>query len=80
MVGGLSALGAALYSIGIPKDSVIKYETALKADSFLVMAHGTAEEMARAKTLLDTVNPSRLDVHAGVKTVEPADQLVHAGG
>src|SRR5271157_2028711 len=43
MVGGLSALGAALYSIGVPKDSVIQYETALKADDFLVMAHGTAE-------------------------------------
>src|SRR5580692_4234926 len=31
IVGGLSALAAALYSIGIPKDSVIQYETALKA-------------------------------------------------
>src|SRR5271154_3517243 len=38
MLGGLSALGAALYSIGVPKDSVIQYETAVKADSFLVMA------------------------------------------
>lgn len=79
IVGGLSALGAALYSIGIPKDSVIKYETALKADNFLVMAHGTAEEMARAKTILSTANPSHLDVHAGAKAVEPADHLVHAG-
>ena len=67
MVGGLSALGAALYSIGIPKDSVIQYEAALKADSFLVMAHGTAAEMARAKAILGTVNSSRIDVHAGVK-------------
>ena len=65
MVGGLSALGAALYSIGVPKDSVLQYETALKADRFLVMAHGTAEEVARAKTILGTVNPLRLDVHAG---------------
>ena len=72
LVGGLSALGAALYSIGVPKDSVIQYETALKADSFLVMAHGTVEEMARAKTILGTVNPSQLDVHAGAKAVEPA--------
>ncbi len=63
MVGGLSALGAALYSIGIPKDSVLEYETAVKADSFLVMAHGTAEEIARAKVILATLNPSRLDVH-----------------
>jgi hypothetical protein len=26
--------------MGIPKDSVIQYETAVKADSFLVMAQG----------------------------------------
>ena len=32
VVGGLSALGAALTQIGIPKDQVIKYETALKVD------------------------------------------------
>src|SRR5271170_6150169 len=60
VVGGLSALGAALYGIGVPKDSVIEYETAVKADSFLVMAHGTAEEVARAKAILGTANPSRL--------------------
>jgi hypothetical protein len=72
IVGGLSALGAALYSIGIPKDSVIQYETALKADSFLVMAHGTNEEMTRAKTILGAANPSQLNVHVGAKAVEPA--------
>ena len=76
----LSALGAALYSIGIPKDSVIQYETALKADSFLVMAHGTAEEMARAKAILGTANPSRLDLHPGVTAAEPAGDLVHVDG
>jgi len=27
IVGGLSALGAGFYSIGIPKDSIFKYET-----------------------------------------------------
>ena len=79
-VGGLSALGAALYGIGIPKDSVIQYETAVKADGFLVTAHGTAEEIARAKAILATAEPSRLDVHAGLKTAEPADRLVPAGG
>jgi uncharacterized membrane protein len=67
IVGGLSALGAALYSVGIPKDSVLKYETAVKADSFLVMARGTPEEVARGKALLGAINPSRLDVYAGAK-------------
>jgi hypothetical protein len=61
--GGLSALGAALYSIGIPKDSIVIYERALTADEFLVMAHGPVEEMQRAKALLKTFNPSRVDQH-----------------
>jgi len=66
IVGGLSAIGAALVSIGIPKDSVIQYEAALKADNFLVMAHGTAEEMARAKATLADSEPSSLQVHTGL--------------
>jgi Heat induced stress protein YflT domain len=72
MVGGLGALGAALYSIGVPKDSVLQYETTLKTDRFLVMAHGPAGEVARAKTILGTVNPSSLEVYKGVKTASPA--------
>jgi hypothetical protein len=80
MVGGLSALGAALYGIGVPKDSVIQYETAVKADSFLVMAHGSAEEMTRAKAILGTAKPSRLDMHTGTAVLEPAGQLAHAAG
>jgi hypothetical protein len=71
LVGGLTAIGAALYSIGIPKDSILQYETELKADSFLVMARGTPEEIARAKEILHAINPSRLDVHAFVETAEP---------
>lgn len=73
VVGGLSALGAALYSIGVPKDSVLQYETAVKNDSFLVMARGMAEDIARAKTILNTANPSRLDVHSVAKAEEPAE-------
>ena len=79
VVGGLSALGAALYSIGIPKDSVIAYEAAVKADKFLVMAHGPAEEVERARALLKAFNPSRLDLHEGAETAAPASHLVHAG-
>jgi hypothetical protein len=61
VVGGLSALGAALYSIGIPKDSVIRYEAAIKADGFIVMVHGTAEEAARAKAILATADAASID-------------------
>jgi hypothetical protein len=75
VVGGVGAIGAALYSTGVPKDSVIQFETDLKADKFLVMAHGTADEMEHAKAILDTGNPSRLDVHSGMKTPELAEPI-----
>jgi len=78
VVGGLSALGAALYSIGVPKDSVIEYETALKADSLLLMVHGPAAEIDRAKTILAAMGPSRLDVHAAGKAAEVPGNPVHA--
>jgi hypothetical protein len=71
VVGGLSALGAALYSIGIPKDSIVHYQTAIEADGFLVMAHGTAEEMTHAKTILGTSNPASLNVHSAGDNARP---------
>ena len=63
VVGGLSALGAALFSIGIPKDSIIKYETALKADKFLVIAHGTSEQVKHAHRILDMAGASEAVIH-----------------
>ena len=67
VVGGLSALAAALYSIGIPKDSVVQYETALKSAKFLVIAHGTADEATKAKSILETTGAAQIDVHPGVR-------------
>lgn len=67
VVGGLGAIGGALFSIGIPKDSVIKYEEALKADGFLVVAHGPVEEMTRAKSILEALAHAGLDIHADAR-------------
>ncbi len=53
VVGGASALGAGLASKGIPRDSIAKYETAIKADKFLLLAHGTPEQVGRAKSILE---------------------------
>jgi hypothetical protein len=64
VVGGVSALGAGLYSIGIPKDSIVKYETALRTDKFLVIAHGTTAEVAKAKDIIEATNPAECTVHA----------------
>jgi hypothetical protein len=73
--GGLGALGAALVSMGIPKNSVINYEAAVKADSFLVMVDGSPQEVERAKTILEAAKPSRLDVHEKVRA--PAEHAAH---
>jgi uncharacterized membrane protein len=64
VVGGLSAVGAGLYSIGIPKDSIVQYESAIKSDKFLLLAHGTAEEVEKAKGIMRTARPVEVAVHA----------------
>ena len=63
VVGGLSAIGAGLYSIGIPKDSVVTYETAIKAGQYLVVAHGTAAEAAKARNVLSALKPTQVTDH-----------------
>ncbi len=65
VVGGVSALGAGLYSMGIPKDSIVKYEAALKTDQFLLIAHGTAAEVAKAKDIIETTHPVQCATHSG---------------
>jgi hypothetical protein len=61
--GGVTALGAALSRIGVPDNEVVKYETIVKADGFVLLAHGSADEIARAKAILD---------NAGAQAAAPA--------
>ncbi len=63
VVGGLSALGAGLVSFGIPKDSVVEYETSLKAGKFLLIAHGTADEVQNARELLQNSGAEQITEH-----------------
>jgi hypothetical protein len=61
--GGSSALAAALAGLGIPKDSVIKYEADLKANKFLLIASGSAAEVEQARTIISG-RGGRAQVHA----------------
>ena len=61
--GGLGVIGAGLAGIGIPKDSIVRYETALKIGKFVLIANGTAEDAARAKEILGRGKPDSLDHH-----------------
>ncbi len=60
---GLAAIGAGLFSIGIPKDSVVKCESAIKADKLILLAHGTAAEVAKAKDIIQNAHPTELALH-----------------
>ena len=62
--GGLSAIGAGLSGMGIPKDSVVQYEAALKTDKFLLMVHGTAAEVEKAKDIIESTRPVAVALHA----------------
>ena len=64
VVGGTSALVGALSSLGIPWNSVLRYETALKANRFLLVVHGTADEIERARELLKATGAESIDSHA----------------
>lgn len=59
VVGGASAIGAALVSLGISKDRAIKYEAEIEADRFVVIVHGSAQDIERAKGVLDALPESR---------------------
>ena len=63
VTGGLSALGAALYSMGIPKDSILKYETAVQSGKFVLLCNGTPEQVAKAKLNLERANAIETGVH-----------------
>ena len=63
VVGGISALGVGLYSIGIPKNSVVRYETAIKAGKYVLIAHGTADEVANAKENISKTKAIESVVH-----------------
>ena len=68
-VGALGALGAGLYSIGIPKDSIVEYETALKTDQFLLIVHGTAAEVGEARDIIKTTHPVKFSLHSGAGAI-----------
>jgi hypothetical protein len=76
VVGGVSAIGAVIASIGIPKDSVMKYETTIRADDFVVMAHGNPGEVEWARAVLGNMYPKHLEMHsraaAEAAALEPA--------
>jgi hypothetical protein len=53
VVGGVSALGAALSDLGVSADLIIKYELAIKSDQFLMIIHGDQLDIDTATSILN---------------------------
>ena len=45
------------------KNSILQYETALQTGKFVLIAHGSAEEVARARDIIKRGNPEALEEH-----------------
>ena len=52
-----------LVSLGISKDHILKYEESIKAGKNVVIAHGTPEDAAKAKKILEGPKPLEMNVH-----------------
>ena len=65
-VGALGAIGAGLVGMGVPRDSMVHYETAIKAGKFLVVAHGSHDEAEHARDILTTAGLEKPDMHAPI--------------
>ena len=79
VVGGLGAIAGALTSIGVPKDSVLRYEQDLKAEKFLVVMHGSDDEARRAQDLLVDGEANRVEIHSRAPDSKDAATSEHAG-
>jgi hypothetical protein len=53
-----------LTSLGISKEHILKYEESVKAGKYLVIAHGSADDVRKAKQILEGTRPAELNVHA----------------
>jgi len=62
-LGGTSALIGALTALGIPRNSVLRYETDLKANKYLLAVHGDAADIEKASALLESSGYSSIDHH-----------------
>ena len=64
VVGGFSALGAGMFSLGIPENSIIEYETQIKAGKFMVITHGSPDEVKKSEAALAATKHQGVQAHA----------------
>ena len=77
VVGGISALGAALFSIGIPKNSVVEYETDVKAGKYVMIVHGNAQDLEKARETILHTGARRMDDFNSENLLNDVETIKH---
>jgi uncharacterized membrane protein len=62
--GGLGGLLGGLMGWGVSKQHIPKYEDRLKGGKYLLVAHGSAEEVKKAQEVLEGTEKAELEHHA----------------
>jgi hypothetical protein len=52
VLGWFASLCAGLYSLAIPRNSIVTFETFLKSEKFVLEVHGSAAELTHARDVL----------------------------
>lgn len=72
--GSLSVLGAGLSGLGIPNDSILSYETAIKVGNLVLIAHGSVKEVSLAREIIGHTPALAFEqTSCGSKSAEPSD-------
>jgi hypothetical protein len=62
---GLGAGLGALIGLGVPEEEIPRYETELKADRYLIVVHGAADNVRRAEDALRQCGALRVQSYSG---------------
>ncbi len=58
-----TSFNSVLSGFGIPRNSILKYEIAIKADKYLVIAHGSRGEVEKAKEIIESCDIFNVTMH-----------------
>lgn len=74
---GIGALVSALMAAGVPEEEALRLQARLEAGEFLVVVNGTAEEVARAREILQGTDQTALQTYQRPAS-QPGGQAVPA--
>ena len=66
VIDRLNAIGASLHRLGIPKNKVLRYETALKTGKFALMVHGSLDDTTHVEKILNHTKAEALERYQNI--------------